>query len=475
MTTARPNIVLIICDDLGYGDVQCLNPERGKIPTPRLDSLAAQSMTFTDAHSCSSVCSPSRYGLLTGRYAWRSWLQGGVVGENRACLITEDRLTVQGLLQRHGYHTACIGKWHLGYNYVDAHGETVEARSSVDPARGTLSGNIPVGTRIPDGPVNRGFDVHTGFHRAATMSTLVVHDRVAGEIPTVEMLPYLGRKACEYIEMRADDDAPFFLYLPLNSPHGPIVPAPEWQGRSGIGDYGDFVMQTDAVVGDVLDALDRTGLAASTLVLFTSDNGCSGPCANVPELESKYGHYPSAHLRGYKADIWDGGHRIPLFIRWPGRVQPGSACDELICLTDFTATVADMLEADLPDAAAEDSTSFLPALAGQPLVRERQGIVHHSIAGKFSIRSGKWKLELCPGSGGWTSPKDPEAREAGLPDMQLYDMEADVAEQNNVVADHPDIVQSLLQLLTTYVSEGRSTSGTPQPNDVGIDLHKTGK
>jgi len=295
----------------------------------------------------------------------------------------------------------------------------------------------------------------------------------AADFEAVDVLPTLTRKAVEYISRRAADaraGKPFFLYLPLNAPHTPIAPAPEWRGRSGLNPYADFVMQTDSCIGQVVRALDERGLADHTLLVVTSDNGCS-PEADFPALLAK-GHNPSSVLRGYKADIWDGGHRVPLVVRWPGKARPGSTSGELVSLVDFTATCAEILGVKLPDDAAEDSVSFLPALLGKSGKPLREGLVHHSIDGKFSIRQGRWKLELCPGSGGWSRPRDPEAIKKGLPRVQLYDMTADISEQANLQAAHPEIVERLTRLLEKYVADGRSTPGKPQKNDVPVDLWK---
>jgi arylsulfatase A-like enzyme len=482
----KPNIVYILCDDLGYGDVQCLNPQRGKIPTPNLDKLASQGMTFTDAHSGSAVCTPSRYGILTGRYCWRTHLQSGVLGGGSPPLIAEGRLTVPELLRRNGYATACIGKWHLGMGFPK--GETPDAGK-----KGPLW-NVDYKGQIQRSPITVGFDHYFGISASLDMPPYVFieNDRftavptvekkwiregpAAADFEAVDVLPMLTRKAVEYIGQRAPDakaGKPFFLYLPLNSPHTPIVPTKEWSGKSGVGDYGDFVMQTDASVGKVMAALDKAGIAENALIFFTSDNGCS-PAAQTDDLEKK-GHFASADRRGYKADIWDGGHRIPLLCRWPARVKAGSRYDQTTCLVDLMATCAEMVGAKLPDDAGEDSVSILPALLGQIDKPLRDTVVHHSISGKFAIRKGKWKLELCSGSGGWASPKDPEATKQGLPEIQLYDMTADVGEKRNLQAEQPDVVRQLTALLEKQITDGRSTPGAPQKNDVSIDLWKKPK
>ena len=467
-TAPKPNIVFILADDLGYGDVHCLNPQRGKIATPNLDRLAGQGMTFTDAHGGSSVCTPTRYGVLTGRYAWRSRLQQGVLDGYVPPLIAAHRLTAPALLQQHGYHTACLGKWHLGFT-IEGAGKNGGKKKAVEAGAGKFAG-APLGSRTTDGPTTRGFDFFYGFHHARMMESVFENDRVAELVKPVDMLPNLTRRASSYIAEQAKTGQPFFLYLALNSPHTPILPSQEWQGRSGLGDYGDFVMETDWAVGEVLAALDQAGVATNTLVIFTSDNGCS-PAAKVSELE-RQGHFPSAQFRGYKADIWDGGHRIPFIARWPGHVKAGTCNDAVICLTDFMATAAELLGAELPANAAEDSFSFLPELLGTGRTT-RDAIVHHSIQGKFAIRAGSWKLELCPGSGGWGSPKDGEARKQKLPDAQLYDLSSDVGEIRNLQSVHPEMLRQLTARLERIVAEGRSTPGPSQRNAVTVDIRKT--
>lgn len=470
----RPNIVYILCDDLGYGDVHCLNPE-GKIPTPHLDQLGAAGMTFRDAHSSSAVCTPTRYGVLTGRYNWRSRMKMGVLNGFSPRLIEPDRLTVPAFLKQQGYATACIGKWHLGMNWPHVGGGSPGAPDNPK----TIDYTRP----IEGGPTSLGFDSYYGIAASLDMApfAFIENDRVT-EVPTVEkewvrkgpaaagfeaidVLPVLTEKAVGFLNQRAADAAqgkPFFLYLPLASPHTPILPTKEWQGKSGLNSYADFVMQTDAAVGAVLAALDKNGLTENTLVIFTSDNGCS-PAAEFPELLAK-GHNPSAQFRGTKADIFEGGHRVPFLVRWPGRVKAGSTSDQLICLTDLFATCAGILEQKLPAAAAVDSVSILPALIGEATQPLREAVVHHSINGTFSIRQGPWKLELSADSGGWSNPKPGTAAAAKLPPVQLYNLANDVAESRNVQAEHPEIVARLTQLLEKYVADGRSTPGEPQAN-----------
>ncbi len=460
---SKPNIVYILADDLGYGDVQCLNPERGKIKTPHLDKLASQGMTFTDAHSGSSVCTPTRYGVLTGRYAWRTRLQNGVLDGYVESLIAADRLTVAGLLKQNGYHTAIVGKWHLGY--------TIEGEGKRGGGKGQakLEG-APIGAITRDGPVTRGFDEFFGFHHARMMKSVFEKDRVTQIIEPVDMLPSLARRSSDYIAERAQAGQPFFLYLPLSSPHSPIVPSKEWQGKSGLGDYGDFVMQTDWAVGEVLSALDKAGVADNTLVIFTSDNGCSKAAA-IPQLEAQ-GHYPSADLRGSKADIFDGGHRVPFLVRWPAKVKAGSKSPQLICHTDLMATCADILDAKLTDNAAEDSFSILPALLGTDKAPLHETVVHHSINGSFAIRQGRWKLALCADSGGWSDPQPGSKQSKALPKTQLYNLSTDKGETKNLYAEHPAEVTRLTKLLEQIIADGRSAPGPKQANDAEIAIRK---
>ena len=460
---SRPNIVLIMCDDLGYGELQCLNPENGKIKTPCLDQIASQGMIFSDAHSGSAVCTPTRYGLLTGRYSWRTRLQNGVAQGFKPCLVAPDRLTVAGLLKKQGYHTGIIGKWHLDFQYQD-------------PETGALlpkKGRAPIGATIPDGPVHRGFDYFHGFHHAGHMDRIIENDKVIEILEEIHCLPRLTQKSVAYIEERAKSpDQPFFLYVPLGSPHAPIVPTEEWQGKSGLGDHADFVMQTDATVGAIMDALEKKGFAENTLVIFTSDNGTSKG-AGISELRKK-GHHVSAHYRGSKADLWEGGHRVPFLVRWPGIVEPGSRCDQLITLVDFFATASEITGEKAPDM-AEDSVSFLPALSGEPIRSTRKGVIHHSISGHFGYRQGKWKLLLARGSGGWSSPTERSVAD-DAPLAQLYDMEKDPGEQNNLYLSHPEVAERLLAQLTADVERGRSTDGPEAQNDIAeVRIWKRGR
>lgn len=483
-SATRPNIVYILTDDLGYGDVGCLNPQ-GKIKTPCLDRLASQGMTFTDAHSTSSVCTPSRYAILTGRYNWRSRLQNGVLNGYSAPLIKEGLPTVASLLRSNGYTTMCIGKWHLGADWEYKPGVPVTDEKN-PPADFTKP--------LKNGPTSRGgFDRYFGVIASADMPPFVYveNDRISEPITQTATFIRTGpacetydpvncvtdftQKAVDYIMERGRDPErkPFFLYYPMTSPHTPIVPSKEFRGRSGINQYADFVMQTDAAVGQVMEALERAGVAENTIVIFTSDNGCS-PAGDI-EVLNKAGHKPNAHFRGLKADIWEGGHRIPFFVRWPGHVKAGTTCADPIILASFMATCADILgvKNTLQPNAAVDSISILPDLLQTATVPTHEALVHHSINGKFSIRQGNWKLEFCPGSGGWMAPRDPAAIQQGLPGMQLYDLAVDIGEQKNLIAENPEVVARLTALLEKYVADGRSTPGPKQENDVKVDIYKS--
>lgn len=488
-TTGRPNIVVILADDQGYGDVSSLNPD-SKIPTPQIDRLAREGMVFTDAHSSSAVCTPTRYSLLTGRYHWRTRLQSGVLGGYSAPLIAKDRLTIAGLLGQHGYHTACIGKWHLGFHWPLKDGNLAddEGNYSVKFAK---SWDIDYSAPIHNGPLDVGFQTFFGISASLDMPPFVyLRDRLPTEVPTVEktyirqgpaavsfeavnVLPDITRESVKYIADRAESARqghPFFIYVPLNAPHTPIVPDSIWQGKSGINPYADFTMQVDACVGQMLQALDEHRLAECTLVIFTTDNGCS-PAANIPELQAA-GHQPSHIYRGHKADIYEGGHRVPFLVRWPGQVQAGSRSDQLVGQFDLMATIAEILETRLPANAGEDSVSFLPALIGKDRMPLRENLVSQSINGNFAIRSGNWKLALCPGSGGWSDPRPGRADYTGMPPFQLFDLAEDPGEKNNLAEKHPDRVETMRQELQRLIDRGRSTPGPDQANDVPIVMVK---
>ncbi|MBS0207706.1 MAG: arylsulfatase [Planctomycetes bacterium] len=497
----RPSIVYILCDDLGYGDLKCLNPD-GKIATPRCDQMARDGMRFTDAHSGSAVCTPTRYGVMTGRYSWRTPLQSGVLGGLSPRLIEPGRVTVASYLKQHGYHTCCVGKWHLGMDWTVLPGkeitklniETPDQVHNVDYAKGTTNGPTSVGFDRYFGIASSLDMVPYAFIENNHLTQPIATDKsfammlgregratrlgpAAADFDAVDVLPTLTREAVAYIDQcaaDARDGKPFFLYLPLASPHTPIHPAKQWREKSGLNPYADFVMQTDATVGAVFDTLDKHGLTRDTLVILTSDNGCS-PQADFPELLAKQ-HNPSYHFRGTKADIYEGGHRVPLLVHWPARVKAGSASDRITCLTDLLATCAEIVGTPLPASAGEDSESMLAAMTGESAGAQRQAaVVHHSINGSFAIRDGKWKLCLCPGSGGWSAPRPNIDDASKLPLVQLFDLSTDIGERNNLEGEQPDQVKRLTTLLEDFVAQGRSTPGTAQLNTFEPDIWAAGK
>ena len=483
----RPNIVYILADDLGYGDVQCLNPERGRIPTPHMDKVASEGMTFTDAHTTSSVCTPTRYSIMTGRYSWRSKLQRSVLNGCGEPLIPTDRMTVASFLKKNGYTTAMIGKWHLGLGIATIDGNTAKPKSGLKQKRGKGAfppaelSNIDWKKSIKGGPVDLGFDSWFGIPASldfppyvwirdrnwtteGTHSKAFHRDGPAGaDFEAIDVLDKLTAETVGFIS-GYDSAKPFFLYMPLPSPHTPIVPTREWQGKSGLGSYGDFVMQTDDVVGQVIKALDAKGISENTIVIVTSDNGCS-KSADFKNLESQ-GHFASAQYRGSKSDIWEGGHRVPFLVRWPKVIKSGSVSKELTCQVDLLATCAELLGRELPEHAAEDSESILPLFKGEQAGFSRKGVIHHSISGHFAYREGKYKLVLAAGSGGWTGPTEAVAKKQGLPKAQLYDLDADPGEQNNLYQSQPETAERLLAQLTQYVNAGASVKGKNSENDV---------
>ena len=486
---APPNIVVVLADDLGYGDLSCYNPE-SKITTPHADRLAAEGLRFTDAHTPSAVCTPTRYGLLTGRYSWRTRLKYRVLDGFDPPLIEPNRVTVPSLLRQHGYATACVGKWHLGLQWTNTDGQPVPA-VPLDRREPPRPGHDVDFTKpFTGGPTAVGFDHYFGISASLNMSPFcfLERDRVlrrpvlfqermrdanfmavdegvrSPDFTIHSVLPRLAGEAVAFIERHASTapEKPFFLYAPLTAPHLPVVVNSEYHGKSRAGEYGDFVVETDAVLGAILDVLDRTGLAENTLVLFTSDNGglyhywepreaddvrhykVRGRGAHIRE----FGHQANAHLRGTKADIWEGGHRVPFIVRWPGHTPAGAVSNQLVELTDLLATCAAIVGADLPAGAGPDSRNILPALlVAEPEKPVRDFAVHHSLWGVFAIRQGPWKLIPHRGSGGFTMPRELDPAVEGGPPGQLYHLQSDPSETRNVYDDHPAIVDRLTRLL----------------------------
>ena len=468
----QPNIIFILADDMGYGDVSYFD-NNSKLKTENLDRMAQEGVVFTDAHSSSSVSTPTRYGILTGRYNWRSTLKNNVLYGYDKALIPADRETMASMLRKNGYTTAGIGKWHLGWDW-----------DNIDAGKDKVDFSKPV----QNGPTTRGFDYFYGFCGSLDMAPYVY---IENDMPTSlpdretvnegkyswwrkgptgadfvheEVLPNLVDRACNYIKEKAKADQPYFLYLPLPAPHTPILPTEEFRGKSGIGEYGDFVLMVDAMVGKVLQAVKESGEDGNTIVVFTTDNGCS-PVAGIKEMEAQ-GHRPNSIYRGHKADLFDGGHRIPCILRWPEGTKPHEV-RQTVCLTDFYATFAAINGYKLMDSEGEDSYNLLPAIVSETEIDPiREATVHHSIDGQFTIRQGDWKLLLSASSGGWSAPTPTDTLALdSLPPIQLYNMKDDPYETTNVEAEHPEIVSRLRALMAKYVREGRSTPGAPQKND----------
>ncbi len=482
----RPNIVIILADDFGVGNIQAHYPDN-KIATPHLDKLSTESMRFTDAHSGSAVCTPTRYGLLTGRYAWRTRLQEWVLACYEPPLIAEERLTLPEMLQDQGYSTACIGKWHLGWNWAGPQPSTMEEVSNILRTK-----QWDYTKPMADGPTTRGFDYYFGTHVPNFPPfTFIKNDRLV-EQPTArfeynradgtfmpqqfddnpmapgwefdQILPTITRKAVEYIHEQADEEQPFFLYFPMTSPHTPLVPSDEFKGKSGIALVADFIMETDWSVGQLLKALDDTGNTNDTLVIFTSDNG------HLPQewdLLTAAGHRPSGNYRGRKADIWEGGHRVPFMVRWPGKVEAGKESDDLLSLNDVFATCADLLGTDLESDVAEDSLSFLSTLVETTDRSHRKSIVAHSVGGEFAYIEDGWKLVYrnqhanrneCRG--------DPRI-------VELYHLANDLSESRNLVAQEPEKLAYLDGRLRETVSRGSSRPGAQSANDTNVVIDVT--
>ena len=470
----RPNIVFLMADDMGYGDPGCYNPE-SKVPTPHMDRLAAEGMRFTDGHSPSAVCSPTRYGVLTGRYCWRSRLKRGVLSGYSPALIEPGRETVASVLKAAGYKTAVVGKWHLGLDWVTkSHpegNEYLEAPDFGKPEGLEVDFSQPVGR----GPRELGFDYSYIIPASLDMAPYVYLENGkateladdttegireggvfwrAGEkgksFDFLEVTPHLTDKVEEFLDGHAGSAQPFFLYFPLPSPHTPWMPTPEVEGASGAGKYGDFTVLVDRMVGRVTDALDRNGFGQNTLFIVTSDNGSDWR----PEHIAEFGHHSNHKmLRGRKRDAWEGGHRVPLIARWPAKVKAGSVSDETVTLTDLMATATDLAGTAVPEGAGEDSYSWAPILLGRDLEGSlREATVHHSMDGTFCIRQGEWKLidGQGPGSNQWEGPKP------GDPPGQLYNMAEDIGETNNLWNERPEVVKSLKALLEEYKSRGHS-------------------
>ncbi|MEX0274579.1 MAG: arylsulfatase [Flavobacteriaceae bacterium] len=480
--TDPPNIVIVLADDLGYGDPGVYNPD-SKIPTPHIDQLAKEGMRFTDAHTPSSVCTPTRYGLLTGRYAWRTALKSSVLWAWDKPLIKKNRHTLPKMLKKKGYATACIGKWHLGWQWpsnLDKGfvNDSIKIGNYGLKGRHQLWKKIDFSKPLGGGPLAVGFDYYFGddvpnfapYTFFENQSLLQIPDTVkpdsvyGGPGPMAKgwqlenVMPKITTKAVHYIEEQSQKENPFFLYFALTAPHTPIAPTNDFKGKSGAGAYGDFVHEVDWSVGQVVEALKRTGQFKNTLFIFTSDNGSpqrngermGGPIASV----KTYGHDPSKPWRGMKADIWEGGHRVPFIASWPKQIKSNKISHQLVCLTDIISSVAAILGIQPNEKAMEDSYDISPILFGtdEPV---REDVIHHSIDGTFAIRKGHWKLILGKDSGGFSRG----LKINGIPvqtEGQLYNLAEDPSEKTNRYADFPEKVTELTTLLNQYKNRGNS-------------------
>ena len=472
----KPNIILVYVDDMGYGDASCLNPH-AKFKTPNIDRLAREGLTFTDGHSSDTVCTPSRYGLLTGRYAWRTTLKRGVMGAEGKCLIADKRMTLASLLGDNGYATAMVGKWHLGMDFPGTKGE----RDWAQPVR--------------DMPLDKGFDYFWGIpasmnygvlawfegRHAKVPPTLFTRKKpnaiaisdyrikppyeakplkpndleVAPDFVDVECLDRFTTQSLKWLDGRAADarnGKPFFLYLPYTSPHKPVIPLEKFRGQGKAGAYGEFMIETDHHLGRILKWLDDQKLAKNTMVIFTSDNGPENTWRKRIEL---HGHHSSGIYREGKRSIYEGGHRVPFLIRWPAQVKAGSKWNRPVCQTDLLATVAKMLGKRLPENAGEDSISFYRVLRGvkENSMAERVAMVHHGSQGRFAIRESNWKLVM-------------EDRRRNQ--RELFDLAVDPGETKNLIRANPAISKRLTAKLAAIVRNGRSSPGPVQKNDTPL-------
>lgn len=475
-----PNIIYILADDMGVGDVRAFNPD-SKFPTPHLDQMALEGMMFTDAHTNSSVCTPTRYGILTGRYAWRTSLKRGVTHAYTPHLIEDGRLTVASYLKSKGYATAVVGKWHLGMDWSTTDGKNMQKGGK----------NLDLNAPIQNGPNAFGFDYYFGISASLNMDphAYIENQQILGDFVYMasdqevkkhfgtggkkgwvdkgfkrdEVMQTFTNKAVSWMQnhKKENKNQPFFLYFPLNAPHSPIVPSAAFKGKSKLAPHGDFCMDVDATVGQIIAAVDALGESENTLIVFTADNGVS-PQAKLAPMEAK-GHFSSYIYRGTKGTLYEGGHRVPFIVKWPKVISKGSETDYLNCTTDLLATVADIHGENLPENAAEDSVSFLAVLKGEQKEDKARGaVVHHSDKGYYALRMDQWKLIFHENAGsGRKDPKDKPVINPGV--IQLFDMSKDTREQVNEAVNYPDVVKSMTLKMKEIVEEGRSNKGKAQP------------
>ncbi len=476
----RPNIIFILADDLGFGDVGCYNPT-SNIPTPHLDKLAAGGMQFMDAHSPATVCSPTRLSLLTGRHSFRFKGGGKVfVGIGGPSQLPAERLTLPQMLKNKGYTTAAVGKWHVGLTFLDKTGKAITRQTHPEVKGVDRINLVDFARAIPDGPVNRGFDSFFGTACCPTTDTLysyIVNDKLpnpptkrkdhsklpqhfygldcrggmqSDDFDHEEVDMVFLEKSQAFLKQHVKDhpDKPFFLYHAMQAVHLPSFPAKQFQGKTKAGPHGDFIYEMDHIVGELMKTLDELGVADNTLVMFSSDNGPETP--TVWHMRKEYKHDGSHPWRGVKREVWEGGHRVPLIAHWPGHIKPGSKSDQTISLVDIMATLGAIVGTKLPNDAAEDSFDFLDVLLGkddgQPV---RQYTMQSSWQG-LSIRHGQWKYLEKPyklkAAGKWVDS-------FLLPDTapghkgQLYNLETDPGETNNLYFKNPEMAKKLYEEL----------------------------
>ena len=460
-----PNVIYILADDLGYGDLGCYN-KKSKIFTPNIDLLASEGMMFTDMHSTSSVCTPTRYSILTGEYAWRTRMKSGVLWSYGPLMIPDEKTTVSKLFKQKKYSTAVIGKWHLGLDW-----QLKKTFSQSDVVINNLGLITDYSEKIVDfsknptrGPRNVGFDYHYIIPASLDIPPYVyledgiftspINDYTEGSnlerdkdgdfwrpgpmaegFEFYEVLPKFIEKAKDYLTKAKKKDNPFFLYLPLAAPHTPWVPKSNYNGASNAGQYGEFVTMVDDQVGNLLEHLKNLGLEEDTIVIFTSDNG---PYWKQPYID-EFDHRAAGELRGMKGDIYDGGHRIPHIVKWPGNIKPGSINNSPNTLASFYSTVADLLKLKVD---SSDSYSIFSELINDVKIEEDRSIIHHSSEGHFSIRNGDWKMIEKLGSGGFSLPKTIDSM-PGVRQERLYNIREDSFEQMNLADDYPKKIAEL--------------------------------
>lgn len=485
---AKPNILFILADDLGYGDVGCYNPE-AKAPTPNIDRLAKEGMRFTDAHSPSTVCTPTRYSLLTGRMAFRNGMKGVFTGAGGPCLIEDDRLTIAGMLRGQGYATAMFGKWHVGLTFYDKEGKPITKNGLEAVER------IDYSQPITGGPIDRGFDQFFGTACCPTTDWLYAYidgdkipmpptgivnrkplpkhpysrDNRPGmiapgfDLEEVDMV--FLQKSLEFLEehKKKSPDKPFFLFHSAQAVHLPSFAGRAFKGKTKAGPHGDFIFELDYIIGLLMSKLDQLGYGGNTLVFFSSDNGPEVP--TVIDMRKIHQHDGARPWRGVKRDQWEGGHRVPFIARWPKQIKAGSTSAQTICLTDVMATCAALTGAAIPRNAAEDSYNILPVLLGQAGDKPvREYTLHQTISLALAIRHGNWKYLDHKGSGGNNYGREGEwgMKQFALPERapgaagQLYDLAKDPGETTNLYNEHPEIVKALKAKLDEYKTSGRS-------------------